>query len=57
MARKPQAGTAGPKSDWQTRVASLKDVWKVLLLFGVVPITVCEIGMIMPPVGINLFRG
>ena len=36
VARNPLAGPAGPRSDWPTRLVSLKDVWKVLLLFGVV---------------------
>ncbi len=36
VARNPLAGPAGPKSDWPARLGSLKDVWKVLLLFGVV---------------------
>ena len=34
--RNPQAGPAGPKSDWSARLVALKDVWKVLLLFGTV---------------------
>lgn len=36
VARNPLAGPAGLKSDWPARLVSLKDVWKVLLLFGVV---------------------
>ena len=36
VAQNPLAGPAGPKSDWSARLTSLKDVWKVLLLFGVV---------------------
>jgi len=36
VARNSQAGPAGQKSDWPARLVSLKDVWKVLLLFGVV---------------------
>ena len=36
VAQIPLAGPAGPKSDWSARLTSLKEVWKVLLLFGVV---------------------
>ena len=36
VARNPKAGPAGPKSNWSERLTALKDVWKVLLLFGTV---------------------
>ena len=36
VARNPDAGPAGPKTDWAGRVAALKGVWAVLLLFGLV---------------------
>ena len=34
--RKPEAGPAGPKSDWNARYRALSDVWAVLLLFFLV---------------------
>lgn len=36
VARNPEAGPAGPRTDWAGRVAALKGVWAVLLLFGLV---------------------
>jgi len=36
VARNPKAGPAGPKADMAERLTALKDVWKVLLLFGTV---------------------
>jgi tripartite ATP-independent transporter DctM subunit len=36
VARNPDAGPAGPRTDWAGRVAALKGVWAVLLLFGLV---------------------
>ena len=36
VARNPDAGPAGPKTDWAGRVSALKGVWAVLLLFGLV---------------------
>lgn len=33
---KPEAGPAGPRCDWRERLTALRDVWGVLLLFGVV---------------------
>lgn len=33
---KPEAGPAGPRCDWTERLTALRDVWGVLLLFGVV---------------------
>lgn len=36
VVRNPKAGPAGPKADWSERLTALKDVWKVLLLFGTV---------------------
>ena len=36
VARNPEAGPAGPRTDWSGRVAALKGVWAVLLLFGLV---------------------
>jgi tripartite ATP-independent transporter DctM subunit len=36
VTRNPKAGPAGPKASWGERFTALKDVWKVLLLFGVV---------------------
>jgi tripartite ATP-independent transporter DctM subunit len=36
VVRNPKAGPAGPKATWGERLIALKDVWKVLLLFGVV---------------------
>lgn len=36
VARNPKAGPAGPKASWGERLTALKDVWKVLLLFGTV---------------------
>lgn len=33
---RPEAGPAGPLCDWQERLQALRDVWGVLLLFGVV---------------------
>jgi tripartite ATP-independent transporter DctM subunit len=36
VARNPDAGPAGPRSDWGTRISALKGVWAVLLLFGLV---------------------
>ena len=35
-ARNPKLGPAGPRSSWQERIAALKNVWSVVLLFGVV---------------------
>jgi len=34
--RNPKAGPAGPTATWGQRLTALKDVWKVLLLFGTV---------------------
>ncbi|UWQ92373.1 TRAP transporter large permease [Rhodobacteraceae bacterium M382] len=36
VARNPDAGPAGPRTDWAGRIAALKGVWAVLLLFGLV---------------------
>jgi tripartite ATP-independent transporter DctM subunit len=36
VTRNPKAGPAGPKANWGEKLTALKDVWKVLLLFGVV---------------------
>jgi tripartite ATP-independent transporter DctM subunit len=36
VARNPGAGPAGPRTDWGGRIAALKGVWAVLLLFGLV---------------------
>lgn len=36
VARNADAGPAGPRSDWGTRISALKGVWAVLLLFGLV---------------------
>jgi tripartite ATP-independent transporter DctM subunit len=36
VVRNPKAGPAGPKANWSERFTALKDVWKVLLLFGTV---------------------
>ncbi|MBL8382837.1 MAG: TRAP transporter large permease [Burkholderiales bacterium] len=36
VARRPQTGPAGPRRDWRERAAALVQVWKVLLLFGLV---------------------
>jgi len=33
---RPEAGPAGPRCDWKERLTALRDVWGVLLLFGVV---------------------
>jgi tripartite ATP-independent transporter DctM subunit len=35
-ARNPKLGPAGPRSSWLERIAALKNVWSVVLLFGVV---------------------
>ena len=35
-ARNPKLGPAGPRSSWRERIAALKNVWSVVLLFGVV---------------------
>ncbi|MEM1388793.1 MAG: TRAP transporter large permease [Pseudomonadota bacterium] len=32
----PEAGPAGPRSDWPTRLAAMRNVWAVLLLFFLV---------------------
>ncbi|PIE10376.1 MAG: C4-dicarboxylate ABC transporter permease [Rhodobacterales bacterium] len=34
--RRPESGPAGPRSDWPARIAALKGVWAVLLLFFLV---------------------
>jgi tripartite ATP-independent transporter DctM subunit len=34
--RHPEMGPAAPRAHWNARLRSLRDVWKVLLLFGVV---------------------
>jgi len=34
--RNPEAGPAGTRTDWSGRMAALRDVWSVLLLFGLV---------------------
>ena len=36
VARSPEAGPAGPRASWSQRIAALRDVWAVLLLFGLV---------------------
>ena len=36
VARNPEAGPAGPRSSWPERLSALKNVWAVLLLFGLV---------------------
>jgi len=36
VARNPEAGPAGEKTDWKGRLAALKSVWAVLLLFFLV---------------------
>ncbi|MEX0280578.1 MAG: TRAP transporter large permease [Arenibacterium sp.] len=36
VARNPEAGPAGPRSSWPERLGALKNVWAVLLLFGLV---------------------
>ncbi|MEX0281797.1 MAG: TRAP transporter large permease [Arenibacterium sp.] len=36
VARNPEAGPAGPRSTWPERISALKNVWAVLLLFGLV---------------------
>ncbi|WP_406648675.1 TRAP transporter large permease [Aliisedimentitalea scapharcae] len=36
VARNPDAGPAGPRTDWAGRITALKGVWAVLLLFGLV---------------------
>ncbi len=36
VVRKPEAGPAGPRSDWRARIGAMKNVWAVLLLFGLV---------------------
>jgi tripartite ATP-independent transporter DctM subunit len=36
VARNPDAGPAGPRSSWPERLAALRNVWAVLLLFGLV---------------------
>ena len=36
VARKPEAGPAGKRAPWVERVAALKDVWNVVLLFVLV---------------------
>ena len=36
VARNPEAGPAGPRTDWRGRIAALKGVWAVLLLFFLV---------------------
>ena len=35
-ARNPKLGPAGPRSDWAARIRAGKDVWQVVILFGVV---------------------
>ena len=34
--RDPEAGPAGPRTNWDERWAALRDIWGVVLLFGVV---------------------
>ena len=34
--RDPKMGPAAPRADWAARLRSVRDVWKVILLFGVV---------------------
>ncbi|WP_443096376.1 TRAP transporter large permease [Stappia taiwanensis] len=36
VARNPEAGPAGARSNWQQRIAALRGIWAVLLLFGLV---------------------
>ncbi|MCA1300479.1 TRAP transporter large permease [Stappia indica] len=36
VARNPDAGPAGTRSNWQQRIAALRGIWAVLLLFGLV---------------------
>lgn len=36
VARNPDAGPAGARSNWQQRIAALRGIWAVLLLFGLV---------------------
>ncbi len=36
VARNPDAGPAGPRAGWTERLAAVKGVWAVLLLFGLV---------------------
>lgn len=36
VTRNPEAGPAGDKSTWSERIAALKDIWGVLLLFTIV---------------------
>ncbi len=36
VSRNPEAGPAGPRTNWAGRIAALKGVWAVLLLFGLV---------------------
>ncbi|MEZ5812547.1 MAG: TRAP transporter large permease [Rhizobiaceae bacterium] len=36
VARDPGAGPAGERTDWRDRIAALRDVWAVLLLFFIV---------------------
>ena len=36
VARNPEAGPAGPRASWGERIAALRGVWAVLLLFGLV---------------------
>jgi len=36
VARNPEAGPAGERTDWKGRVAALRSVWAVLLLFSLV---------------------
>lgn len=36
VARNPESGPAGPRTNWADRLSALRDVWSVLLLFGLV---------------------
>lgn len=36
VVRNPEAGPAGPRTDWRGRLAALRGVWAVVLLFGLV---------------------
>ncbi|MCI5076041.1 TRAP transporter large permease [Oricola sp.] len=36
VARNPESGPAGPRASWPERLSALRDVWSVLLLFGLV---------------------